>query len=85
VIGIAHGTSVAVIPAVRITASGCHAQVVTGVLGLLLAGIARQFEGGSTWLFAELEALSTPNLTSGFHRSGERHARVSDARTCLLS
>jgi hypothetical protein len=29
-----------VTPTVRITASGCHAPVVTGVLGLMLAGIA---------------------------------------------
>ena len=35
-----YGTSVSVMPTVRITASVCHAQGVTGVLGLMLAGIA---------------------------------------------
>jgi hypothetical protein len=35
-----HRSSIAVMPSVRTTASGRHAQVLTGVLELMLAGIA---------------------------------------------
>ena len=34
-----NGTSIAVRPTLRITASGCHARVVSGVCGLIQAGI----------------------------------------------
>ncbi|GAA1254392.1 hypothetical protein GCM10009609_17210 [Pseudonocardia aurantiaca] len=56
-----HGTSVAVMPTVRITASGCHAQGVTGVLGLMLAGIAWG-DSRAIDIALQRQALSTPEL-----------------------
>jgi len=51
-------TSIAVMPTVRITTSGRHAHVLTGVLGLMLAGITseppqsrqRMILSGAVWL-----------------------------------
>jgi hypothetical protein len=79
-----HGNSIAVMSTVRITASGCHAQVLTGVLGLMLAGMTCGADPTSTIVICPVDravptALSAPRRGQGCGCREHRWRRIGPA------